>query len=207
MDASLWEKYPLLNTMMKLRKARFNAAERLGHRYKWHSMALVVFSIYVLALSIVPKYLVLQIQTVEIINFVSVVSSVFTLVLSVYSAFSEDVVRGKYLHDNAKQVTNLYHKYKIAIDDFESKDGDQPNNMLYEEKYNAIMDACPYNHDQIDYQSIRSELEKLSPWEKFNIGFQAALGLYFWPVLAIAVPPVLIGLGIFFFGFNQPTPG
>lgn len=200
MESSLWEKYPLLNTMMKLRKARFNASERLSKRYRWHSISLVVFSIYALSLSILPKYISFgQAETNDIIGFATVVSSVFVVALSVYSAFSEDVVRGKYLHDNAKQVSNIYHEYKLQIDECETKGGKPPETMGFEQKYRIIMDACPYNHDQVDYQSIRSELEKLNWFEKSVIWVSVNASLYFWPIIAIAGPPAVMLVGMYYY--------
>lgn len=197
MNQDLWTKYPLLNTMMKLRMSRFNAAERLATRFRWQSVALVVFSIYVIALSIIPNYFTDISQTEKnIIGFASVVSSVFVVALSVYSAFSEDVIRAKYLHDNAKRVTSLYHRYKLTIDHFENKKGKPVDSERFERKYASIMDSCPYNHDQIDYHSIRSEIEKLSAVEKFWIQVRLAVSTYFWPVAAIVGPPLVIVAGL-----------
>lgn len=207
MNPDLWTKYPLLNTMMKLRMARFNAAERLSKRYRWQSTALVVFSIYVIALSIIPNYFKGISETgLSLIGFASVVSSVFVVALSVYSAFSEDVVRAKYLHDNAKRVTNLYHRYKLSIDSFENKKGKGVDSEWYERKYASIMDACPYNHDQIDYQSIRSEIEKLKGSKKLLISLQLVMSSYFWPVAAIIGPPLVIGIGLVFMGGSIFAP-
>lgn len=200
MNSDLWTKYPLLNTMMKLRMARFNAAERLANRFRWQSVALVVFSIYVIALSIIPNYFKDINETgLAIIGFASVVSSVFVVALSVYSAFSEDVIRAKYLHDNAKRVTNLYHRYKLAVDQFENKRGKAVDTDRYERKYASIMDACPYNHDQIDYHSIRSEIEKLKSSQKFWIQSRLIISTYFWPVAAIIGPPLVIAIGLLSF--------
>lgn len=185
--------------MSKLRASRFNAAERLARRYRWHSIALVVFSIYVIALSIAPTFFLdLNPNTRSIIGFVSVVSSVFVVALSVYSAFSEDVVRGKYLHDNAKQVTNLYQKYKTEII-FREKNNKKPvDSTRYERDYAAIMDSCPYNHDGIDFQYARIDIEKLHQHDARLIKTRLVVDTYFWPVLAIALPPIAILLGLSF---------
>jgi hypothetical protein len=197
----LWDKYQLLTVMMKLRKARFNASERLATRYRWQSISLVVFSIYVIALSIIPQYVRgLSDGAVSAIGLASVVSSVFVVALSVYSAFSEDVVRGKYLHDNAKQVTRLYNEYKVKIDDFENRKGESPDHANFESRYSDIMDSCPYNHDQIDYQAIRAQIEKLSGWENFSIKARTSVSTYFWPCAAIAGPPLLVAIGIWSLG-------
>lgn len=199
MDAKLWEKYPLLNTMMKLRMARFNASERLNNRYRWQSMALVVFSIYVLGLSILPKYMPVPIDIkYDVIGFATAFSSVFVVALSAYSAFSEDVVRAKYLHDNAKQVTNIYQEYKLTVDEYEGKGGDKTDTQSFERRYRLVMDSCPYNHDQIDYHSIRSVFEKVHPIEKITIVIRNFLGIYFWPILAFVGPPILVIFGFHF---------
>ena len=186
--------------MMKLRKARFHAAERLNRRYRWHSISLVIFSIYVLGLSILPKYFsVPDTGSNDIIGYATAISSVFVVALSVYSAFSEDVVRSKYLHDNAKRVTNIFIDYKLQIDEFETKGGKAPDSAEFEKQYRVAMDACPYNHDRIDYQSIRSEIEKLSRREVFLIFIESNVGMYFWPIVAIAGPPVAMIIGIYYY--------
>ena len=178
----------------------FNASERLGRRYRWNSIALVVFSIYALALSIIPKYFhINQSADSDIVGFSAIFSSVFVVALSVYSAFSEDVVRGKYLHDNAKAVTNIYHEYKLSIDEFESKEGPKPETAKFEEMYKSAMNACPYNHDQIDYESIRSELEKMNWFHRELIQIRVNLSLYLWPTVAILGPPILMIVGFRFF--------
>lgn len=201
MAQELWVKYPLLNTMSKLRASRFNAAERLAKRYRWHSIALVVFSIYVIALSIAPNFFPNMRDDVRnVTGFVSIVSSVFVVALSVYSAFSEDVVRGKYLHDNAKRVTNLYQQYKIMAYEHVNNNGPAPSNSEFESKYAAIMDSCPYNHDGIDFQNAMIGIEKIHPSDAKRIKFKLAFDMYFWPILAILLPPIAIGFGLLFFG-------
>jgi hypothetical protein len=199
MEQAPWERYPLLNTMTKLRKARFNASERLARRYKWNSLALIVFSIYSLALSILPKYFSISpTASPDIIGFAAVISSVFVVALSVYSAFSEDIVRSKYSHDNAKLVTSIYHEYKIMIDNFETKGGSKPDDLDFQRRYQSVIDSCQYNHDQIDFQSVRTELETLTPIQKTWIWWQINSSIYFWPVLAIVGPLLLILIALRF---------
>lgn len=200
MSQKLWEKYPLLSTMSKLRASRFNAAERLGRRYRWHSLSLVIFSIYVIALSVAPQFFSEMSSSARNISaFVSVVSSVFVVALSVYSAFSEDVVRGKYLHDNAKRVTNLYHQYKIEAIEHESGARKELDTKRFERDYATIMDSCPYNHDSIDFRSAMAEIEGWKGSKKFWLGVRVVLDTYFWPALAIALPPLAIVVGLLVF--------
>lgn len=61
------------------------------------------------------------------------------------------------------------------------------------------MDACPYNHDGIDFQFARIDLENMHPHDAKWIRFKLAIDTYFWPVLAIAAPPLAIAVGFFFF--------
>ena len=200
MSQKLWEKYPLLSTMSKLRASRFNAAERLAKRYRWHSLSLVVFSIYVIALSVTPAFFPdLSLSVRNVTGFVSIVSSVFVVALSVYSAFSEDVVRGKYLHDNAKKVTNLYHQYKIDVLNHENDSTHQLDTPRYEREYATIMDACPYNHDGIDYKSAMIQIDGVKGRRKILMSLALASDMYFWPTLAITLPPLAVAVGILMF--------
>ena len=200
MSQKLWEKYPLLSTMSKLRAARFNAAERLSRRYRWHSLSLVIFSIYVIALSILPQFFPgISDTTRSVIGFVSIVSSVFVVALSVYSAFSEDVVRGKYLHDNAKRVTNLYQQYKIEALAHEEGKSRKIDTSRFEREYATIMDSCPYNHDGIDFKSAMIQIENTKGGKRFWAQAEQLFDTYFWPVLAIILPPLALTVGMLMF--------
>lgn len=197
MQPELWQTYPLLSTMAKLRASRFNAAERLGRRYRWHSLSLVVLSVYVIALSIAPQFFDIgSDQRSSVLSFVAIVSSVFVVALSVYSAFSEDVVRGKYLHDNAKRVTNLYHRYKIAALESEKSKSYQLETAEFEREYANIMDSCPYNHDTLDFRSAMNEINGVRGFGWFSTKFSSFLDTYMWPFLAIFIPPLALYFGL-----------
>lgn len=200
MSPKLWEKYPLLSTMSKLRASRFNAAERLSRRYRWHSLSLVIFSIYVIALSILPQFFPgIPETTQSLIGFVSIVSSVFVVALSVYSAFSEDVVRGKYLHDNAKRVTNLYQQYKIEATAHDEGRNRKIETSKFEREYATIMDSCPYNHDAIDFKCAMIQIDDIKGGKKFWTQVEQIFDTYFWPILAIILPPLALTAGMLFY--------
>jgi len=198
MSDKYWDEYPLLRTMTKLRNARFKASERLSRRYKWHSLALVVFSIYVIALTILPNFFRdLSSYTLQIVSYVSAVSSVFVVALSMYLAFSEDVVRAKHLHDNAKKVTNLYNRYRTEIYNYaNSNTNEKIDNIKYEQMYSEIMDTCPYNHDPIDFNYAMLSLEKISIIRGASTRVSEFLSVYLWPMAAFTLPPVAIFAGL-----------
>ena len=93
---------------------------------------------------------------------------------------------------------SIHNRYKLSVDQFENKKGKSVETERFERKYASIMDACPYNHDQIDYQSIRSEIEKLRALEKLLIQARLSISTYFWPVAAIVGPPLVIAAGLIF---------
>lgn len=203
----IFERYPLLITMSKLRSARFNAAERLANRYRWHSTSLVVFSIYTIALTIFDKFVPTSNQQLSYyLSFISVVSSVFVVALSMYLAFSEDIVRGKYLHDNAKLVKNLYQELKTkAVLELNSNNEQELNIIEYQQRYQTIMDSCPYNHNTIDHKLslISEESEKTGVSKKIHetkIRFEYLSNQYFWAFAAITGPALLILICVFIFG-------
>ncbi|MEN5230405.1 SLATT domain-containing protein [Brevundimonas naejangsanensis] len=189
----IFKTYPLLTTMSKLRAARFTASERLGKKYRWHSIALVVFSIYAIALTIAPNFFTNIDESIKsILSYASVVSSVFVVALSMYLAFSEDIVRGKYLHDNAKQVTNLYQELKTRSILQKTKPKVKINIVDYESRYARIMDSCPYNHDILDYEFSMMTNEGADSCKSFGIKFRMSMDKYAWPLVAIIAPPIVL---------------
>lgn len=206
----IFSRYPILITMSKSKASRFNAHERLSNKYKCHSLALAILSIYTIALTIFNKFIPSNNQQlVNYLAFISSVFSVFIVALSVYLAFSEDAIRGKYLHDNAKKISNLYHRLKTLAVSQISNPRKIIKIMEFEQEYKEIMDSCPYNHNTIDYEisliRIRTEKEiiKLSKKEKFKDILVEICNLcsqYFWIIASITIPLILITICIVIYG-------
>ncbi len=185
--------YPLARTLMITRASRFNAAGRLKHRVWWKNTALALLSAYVLALSILPKFLAVPTRPPEfdLLGFAPIVASALILVFSVLVAFDDDPVRQRYLYDNGKRLSDLYHRYKLAIvegtvnADFTSATRRQ---------YEKAMNRCPYNHDDLDYdKAMLHDLGSRAHFGgKVSLAVRHFADVYLWPLIAVAVPPAFV---------------
>jgi hypothetical protein len=177
---------------MITRASRFNAASRLKRRVWWKNAALALLSAYVLALSILPKFLAEPTQqpNFDLLGFAPIVASALILVFSLLVAFDEDQVRQRYLYDNGKRLSDLYHRYKLAINEGKA---DSDFTALTRRQYEKAMNRCPYNHDDLDYdKAILHDLGgKARFTEKVSLAVRQFIDVYLWPLIAVAVPPAI----------------
>lgn len=192
-----WITYPLMGTIWKTKNSRFNASDRLRRRQWWKNAALSIMSAYLVGLSIAPKYLANQIVPTgfDYLGFVPVLASILLLAMSVMSAFDEDGIRSRYLHDNAKHLSDLYHDFKTDAVDHEAGLAPRPDPTDYQKRYKSIMALCPYNHDPIDYERTVIDIKKDegAPTLRSEIVFavKSWIDAYLWPLLVIVSIPVL----------------
>lgn len=192
-----WIAYPLMATLWKTKSSRFNASDRLKRRQWWKNAALAIISAYMVGLSIAPKYLGADISmgSFDYLGFIPVLASVLLLVMSVMSAFDEDGVRSRYLHDNAKLLSDLYHDFKTEAVDHAAGLSVRPDPVAYQAQYKAIMATCPYNHDPIDFERTNLDIRR----EESSVPFltiawfelRVWTDCYLWPALVVVSIPLL----------------
>lgn len=194
MSGPPWEANPLMGTIWKTKNSRFNAADRLRRRHWWKTIALGVMSIYILALSVLPKFLTTDQASAEFdfVGFTPVVASVLVLVLSIMTAFDEDVVRSKYLYDNAKALSNLYHHYKLFAESAPTAEELNEFGDRMRKRYDKAMGRCPYNHDDLDFKKTLLDIARDSKMPRAMLAIRCGIGelfdIYFWPVVAMLFP-------------------
>lgn len=142
----------LLNTMRVLKSARFNAAERLERKNTVSQFALAMVSLYFVGLSVWQMVYVGSISepTNRLVTLVSIVSSVFTLILGLLESQNGYQIKAHHLHACGVAVSDLAHELAIA----------RPADALvlqdFRRRYHDIVRACPVNHTSIDYVMARS---------------------------------------------------
>ena len=193
----IWKVHPLLGTMWKTKNSRFHAADRLRARGWWKGIALSVLSAYVLVLSVVPKFIegVGESSHRDYVGLIALTASIFILVFSVMSIFDEDKLRYNYMHDNAKEIGKLYHAYKLEIDAASHDSRALPDSAAVNEKYQAALEKCPFNHDAVDWLKtsidVCIEEGRSVGWKKAQLAGWMFYDIYFWPVLTIVSPIVI----------------
>lgn len=157
-------RHPKLTPLQELKRkvqitkdARFQAHRRLERRHHYSSYLISLLSLYVIALSLYPNIFSLTPQQSQLLLAGSVVLSVFIIILSLSEGARNFYHKGEVLHDNARILGQLHNKLELLSE----ADPDLINKISSIAKdYEAAIDRCPTNHDNVDY--LRVKLEK--PW-------------------------------------------
>ncbi|MGQ0673692.1 MAG: SLATT domain-containing protein [Hyphomicrobium sp.] len=176
----------LAATMRLVKAARFNAADRLARKQAASLFSQSMVALYFVGLSVWQAVYVNQIDEPmhRLITFLSIVSSVFTLMLGLLEALSDYQMKAHHLHNCALAVSELSQELAILrpTDPFVVQE--------FRRRYNEALKSCPVNHSRLDYLFARTDgsKDRLSwgvLWARyvFNV-----YGLY---AVFLAVPPLL----------------
>jgi hypothetical protein len=179
----------LLHAMRTVKAARFNAAERLERKNSLSLFSMSMVSLYFVGLSVWQAIYVAQLDEASnrLITLVSIMSSVFTLVLALIEAMNDYKVKAHHMHTCALAVNDLYHEFKLQ------PASDREVLQDFRRRYNAVVRGCPLNHTRVDYLMARAERE--GPWqEKAWARLRYAADVYGLYGLALMLPPLVLWL-------------
>jgi hypothetical protein len=143
----------LLLAMRTVKIARFNAAERLEWKNMLSLFTMSMASLYFVGLSIWQAIYATQITeaTNRLLTLVSIMSSVFTLILALIETMNDYKIKAFHMHACALAVNDLYQELKLlSAPGIETVQG-------YRKRYNEIVRGCPYNHARVDYLMAKAE--------------------------------------------------
>ena len=179
----------LLHAMRTVKAARFNAAERLERKHTVSLFAMSMVSLYFVGLSVWQAVYAptLDEPSNRLITLVSIMSSVFTLVLALIESMNDYKMKAHHMHTCALAVNDLYHEFKLM------RAPDAAIVQEFRRRYNEAVRDCPFNHARIDYLLARAEHGV--PWEeraRAQLGY--ALDVYALYGLCLVVPPLVLVL-------------
>ncbi|HEY5829609.1 MAG: SLATT domain-containing protein [Hyphomicrobiaceae bacterium] len=177
----------LLAAMRTVKAARFNAAERFERKNTLSLFALSMVSLYFVGLSVWQAVYAPALDEAanRLITLVSIMSSVFTLVLALIESMNDYKMKAHHMHACALAVNDLYHEFKLM------KAPDAGLTQEFRRRYNDVVRSCPYNHARIDYLMARAE--RGLPWEeKAWVHLRYALDVYALYGICLAVPPLVL---------------
>jgi hypothetical protein len=151
MDARAVEQ--LLAAMRTVKAARFNAADRLERKNMVSLFAMSMVSLYFVGLSVWQAVYgsTLDEATNRLVTLVSIMSSIFTLVLALIEAMNDYRVKAHHMHACALAVNDLFHELQLL------RPVDAGQVQEFRLRYNAAVRSCPYNHARVDYLMARAE--------------------------------------------------
>lgn len=192
------QKKKLIETMQIMKSARFNAHDRLARKSNFSLFTLAMFALYGVGISLYPTLFQDRFgkDTLKILTLISIVASIFIIIVAFIASLNDYRVKGLELQKCAMQVARLTQWLEASqIRTFQEL-------RWYVERYSESIDACPFNHDDIDYQrALASELERKEDKTAADYNFiywrifRYHLDVYWLYVLLLVAP-----VGLFFFG-------
>jgi hypothetical protein len=177
----------LLAAMRTVKAARFNAAERLERKNTVSLFAMSMVSLYFVGLSVWQAVYASTLDEAgnRLVTLVSIMSSIFTLVLALLEAVNDYRMKAHHMHACALAVNDLYHELQVA----------RPVGAAQVEefrlRYNGAVRSCPYNHARVDYLMARAE--RNVPWdERAWAHLRYMLDVYGLYGLCLAAPPLVL---------------
>lgn len=149
----------------KTKCSRFNASRRLEIQYMLSVTSISIISVLCIAISIVQNTLDLSAcpNVDKFYSLVSILFSIFILILSLLEGSKNYQVKAERLHTNAVDISDVYEKItyikKCKID----KEHKDKSNQIEKEinrickEYNALIKSCPENHSSDDYLLMQAQ--------------------------------------------------
>jgi hypothetical protein len=180
----------LLTAMRTIKAARFSAAERLERKHALSLFAMSMVSLYFVGLSVWQAVYAPTLGEAanRLITLVSIMSSIFSLVLALIESMNDYRMKAHHMHACALAVNDLYHELKLM----------RPTEVHllqeFRHRYNAAVRHCPYNHTRIDYLMAKAEGRSV-PWpDRAWARLRYALDVYALYGFALVAPPLVLVL-------------
>jgi hypothetical protein len=180
----------LLAAMRTVKAARFNAAERLERKHVLSLFAMSMVSLYFVGLSVWQAVYAPTLDEAanRLITLVSIMSSIFTLVLALIESMNDYRTKAHHMHACALAVNDLYHELKLM------RSSDATHLQEFRQRYNGAVRRCPYNHSRIDYLLAKAEGGGVAWEDRAWARLRYALDVYALYGLALIVPPLVLVL-------------
>jgi hypothetical protein len=177
----------LMHAMHTVKCARFTAAERFERKHFVAVFALSTVSLYFVGLSVWQAVYgtTLSEAATRLVNLVSIMSSICTLVLALIDSMNEYKIKAHHMHACALAVNDLLQELRVlpAPDVVTVQD--------FRRRYNDVVRSCPYNHTRVDY--LMAKAERSTNWEARGWAYaRYILDVYALYGLCLLAPPLVL---------------
>jgi hypothetical protein len=183
------------------RGSRFNAHQRLMSKHRWSIASIAFLSAYVLIISITGYVIPTSVnsQQQQVLNFSAIAFSLLILVLSLLEMSKSYEMKANAFHECGRKLSHEYNRLQQILYD------SGITNISIElsdisQKYDAILDSCPDNHDNIDYEVFKLQHPRDFPMSVFVRTWITLKKLYFTSfiyLILIFLPLIIIPLILF----------
>lgn len=132
------------------RDVRFQANLRLGRRQRGSSYIVSLLSLYVIALSLIPNILHLELFQNQLLLACSIVLSVFVIFTSLIDGAQNFFHQRELLHQCARKAASVNHDLK-NIDPHGNLEEAWKSFHELKNAYPAALNECTTKHDNIDF--------------------------------------------------------
>lgn len=154
MDVDKLESYNSLDKRIwKTKHARYLASNRLKKRNIWSQYTISILSVYVLALSIAPKYSYFTDISPDKINFINIILSICIIVVSLLEANNGYQLQSERLFNCANELNGLLQQLKSGRD---FSDDISKDIQTVSKQYEAILHKYGENHTSYDFDLFKA---------------------------------------------------
>jgi hypothetical protein len=173
--------------MHTVKAARFNAAERFERKQAVSLFAMSMVSLYFVGLSVWQAIYAAGVTESgnRLITLVSIMSSVFTLILALIEAMNDYKLKAHHMHTCALAVNDLFHELKIQ------RHAEPAVVQEFRRRYNEVVRNCPFNHARVDYLLARAG-RRVSLSDKVWAHARYLLDVYGLYGLCLLTPPLVL---------------
>jgi len=173
----------LASQMQQTARSRFVAAKRLESRDRKITRLTALSSAYLIALTVIPYFLVLPKMVADHVNLLSVFMAIVVLASSLLQYSRSDIVSAEQHHRSALEVNELVRELVS-----EPSDMSRERYLHYSRVYGTLLHKYSVNHDDLDYKIVQVERPHEYPWmtESYIRGVKREI---FW---AKSVPDVVL---------------
>ncbi len=192
----------LCSRMWITKGSRYNAYRRYELKHRLSLTSISMLTLYVFWLTLADFCHIFRLTgNNNIILFISMVLSIFILILSLLENSNNYQIKAERLHNCAKEITGVYNELRMLIHSEDSYDNKFKGLEEITKRYDGIIQKYGENHDKIDYELFRAE-----NYKEFEINIIKkqfilinSFKSYWLYIICIVVPPMLI----IFFLLNQ----
>lgn len=171
--------------MRIVKAARFNAANRLEQKQAASLFTQSMVALYFVGLAVWQAVYITEIDepTHKLLAFISIVSSVFTVILGLLEALNDYQMKAHHLQTCALTVSELHQEMSIHRPSSPAELQD------YRKRYNDALKSCPVNHIRLDYLFAKTPPDDL--FQQTVLWLRYVLHVYGLYAVFLLVPPLL----------------